>query len=873
MGEYVAGLRRRNKNLMFMNDGIIAANYLLRGVNANPYNTSTIEACQDANELLFSQLSRVRTSDVLLLGAKARTPSREIYNRCVRRVPDFTNPKRYGQLRSQINAFHNHVRTGRYVEHQRIYWMSIAMPFQQSWQDRLLASLAVVDPHKNVTEEEIIELEKEYFRALPVHFEPVRTTPDHVRWMHDRYRNRGIQAPEMTSNMAVRPTVDGEDTFPQIFVNKNADTIALFEEFADQVRPGLLDELNSKQRKRFFKKFKENFRTMEHARALSVHSPETRSRDFPDGYPSYQTQMMIAQYPDLATFDVNAFTYIADQDTKADTDFALRIDFSQDVISKTGIQQKMKELNSEDKATTKDVLDAEDFADRRGEMRGLRRSIKNEKDPRGMRVAAIFSFAHQSYRNLEERVNEIHAHFTKNDFEPAMVVGGQYEMWKAMMPGQACPNFVDKYKQVSTAKLFSGFMPVRRTVAGDPYGVPLAINKENALGQIIHQDLIGATDKGNGSQAITGAKNKGKSTFLKTLLGWFNDLELHAHVIDQSRHLEYLVYAQSLGDPEVVDTVNGNKSMDILKIFPPEIATRVFMETWGRLVGATRGTEERAILLRLLDPKMREILKIRDTRDLINHIVNHEKDPAAKNLSREFLGWGREPYTRVLIDPEGAEPLPAFNATKKIVVFVHNALSVDQQPNSADGPSDAEMFSTLVLTVIAEYTAWRFSQIRETCGLLGDEVHFLAGSTVLGKLIGRYDKTARAEGNVLAVASQLEEHFDHNYKLINKRWVLGQETAENSRPNLIWGGVPPTQTQIKKHLAASPADASRGNLPVRGREAEGWYNDGTGNVVWCQQLPHLQANRRRHADTTTSTAIRGGELTHQGAHAQQEQPA
>ena len=65
-------------NLIFSSDGTVWANYLLRGINTDPYDTSRIAAAQTANERLFSALSRLPFTEGLLLGAKAKTPAEVI---------------------------------------------------------------------------------------------------------------------------------------------------------------------------------------------------------------------------------------------------------------------------------------------------------------------------------------------------------------------------------------------------------------------------------------------------------------------------------------------------------------------------------------------------------------------------------------------------------------------------------------------------------------------------------------------------------------------------------------------------------------------------------------------------------------------------
>jgi len=46
VGEYIPSITKRVGNLIFSKDGTVWANYLLTGINVNPYNTAKISACQ-----------------------------------------------------------------------------------------------------------------------------------------------------------------------------------------------------------------------------------------------------------------------------------------------------------------------------------------------------------------------------------------------------------------------------------------------------------------------------------------------------------------------------------------------------------------------------------------------------------------------------------------------------------------------------------------------------------------------------------------------------------------------------------------------------------------------------------------------------------
>ncbi len=903
-------------NLTFTADGTVWATYLLRGINTDPYNLSRIESAQIANERLFSALSRLPFADGLLLGIKTQTPAETIIARASAGIPDLS-PQNYPELLAQYNALYNRVQSGENAEYQRIYVLSLGFPSRRSWLESMLSKVAVVDPHRSTDLRHIEELEETYFRGLPREFHPARIHPGHLDWVFDRARQRGITVPNFPEATSARAAAPNPHRFAEVMINKNADTDALYERFVADVaddnpaiiararrrpptaaliatflaviataaagvtltdpRPAMAAALAAcigvlASARGFARSaaavdaraaLRANFRSTRWSRAISVHNLSSRSDAFPDGYTSYQTQVAIAGYPTVDSFEINTFTYLVDQEIGLDADFALRFDFDQEVISKRGMRRFRNELLAEANSNIQDELDAEDYADIGDESRQLRRAVKAAPAPRGMRVAAIFSFAHQNRQVLNEGVDEIMEHFIQHDFTPILPVGAQFDLWQAMMPGSPCPPVVEDLKAVTTTRLFGAFLPVRRTVLGDPIGVPVAVNTENALGQIVHLDVLNATDKGNASMAYCASSGAGKSEFIKMLVGYMHDLHRPTHLIDQDPDGEYEVFAEAISRPQVVHvaephlSTGGGVSLDPLKCFPPADAARIFLDLWMPLLGIDVRSEEAALLASLLDPEYRKTSRVNTTRDLLQQL---ESTPgaAARSLMSGFSFWSRQPYTHAFIDPIVAGRIvdyPAFDATSQLVVFRTHKLSVNRAGEDA---KTSQLFAAMAYTAIAYLTAQRFAAVPGVCMFAADELKFLKDSPVLGILVEQPDRQARKAGNFVVVASQLAADFDQHTALIHRRVIGRQEKRDNAAAAAIWEDLPPTQGMVNRIMEASPLDPDT-RQPLPHRAGEGWYNDGVavGELRW---LGHLLPQRRRFSDTTSSRRIRAGDL-------------
>src|SRR5699024_9832809 len=154
----------------------------------------------------------------------------------------------------------------------------------------------------------------------------------------------------------------------------------------------------------------------------------------------------------------------------------------------------------------------------------------------------------------------------------------------------------------------------------------------------------------------------------------------------------------------------------------------------------------------------------------------------------------------------------------------------------------------------------RFRSIRSVCSFVLDEASFYDGLDVLGPLIKTPDRTGRKFGNFVLVLSQTGEELDKpEYKLIRRRFCMGRDREANAAEALKWGGFIASRGLVHDLVAeTSPLDPSRNNLPVKGREGEGYFNDGTSKGK-VRIYPVFREDRKRLSDTSTGQFIRYGE--------------
>ncbi|MDB2199827.1 AAA family ATPase [Mycobacteroides abscessus] len=889
MGEHVPPLRLRDRNLTFSADGSVWCNYLLTGINVNSYQPDTATAAQDSHELLYAALSQIPTDDIMITGFKYRKNPLDTMNAITGGIPDW-DPVRYRYLGSLLDDLYRRMCSGKeFVEFDRLYWIAISQPTSRRMTERLVSTVVDVDPLEGMDWADLEEFEKHCFNSLPIEFRPRRATPEFVDWAFERATTRGLSIPMLP------PLVDPDDpntprfkptekAYPEVMFDEAAEATALYSTYLTDLENGrkYTQNLSKVDRKRsLFKRF----RTLAGGKIMSISHPSKRTASLPDGPVSYQSLFGIARYP--ARFDeaVSKFTYIVDQAIDADADFTLRVRFSQDLVETRSVSNTEKDLVSEGTANASDEFEAHEYDTKRAELRRFHTAIRDESGPIGMQMAAIFAFGSDDLDHLQSRVSALQMKFRKNGYTPLLPVGGQKDLWTMMMPGSRRTRLGDDLLQTSTAHWFSGAMPLRRSFAGDPVGMPIAINKENALGQIILLDILNATNQGNASMAFTGAQGRGKSHALKLIFLFVTALNRYASVVDHSPHGEWAVFALQVARTQVVNaatgfTYAGYRSMDPLKCLPSPEAEIVMQAHYLPLFEIDSKTSEAAYFAKILNADFRKVRGITSTRRLMEWLAT-AGEPEARLLLFNFEHWAALPYSRAFIDPprrnHDDDGYPPFDniaelaqrmedgTTPHATVFRTNGLPVYRGKNPK-GATDQNKWAAAVYGSIARMTAFRFSQIRGTCVFFADEISFLKGNEdVVELLIRSPDRIGRKDGNFLAAGSQHADDYDENYAMIEKKGALGQKTRENAIAALSHIDMPVLDSLIDMIInQTSPPDPDNPKIVRAGRHGEGWWNDGT-ITVRCQYFPILSAVLARFADTTTSRMIRESDLDEHGS--------
>lgn len=853
MAEYTSrvSVNRRVRNVVFMSDGTIWVNYLLSPPAVNKYSDHHVTALQSANSSFFYDLESVESDDYILTGMTVSVGEQEILNRIVAGLPGFSDDA-YPEARKQIMAMRRHIKAGYINERRRVYWLSVRFPAKTSMFERLRATAFEKDIFEDTSESSLAAFESRVFKAINPAMKPKRTSPEHMDWLIERSTLRGVSIPEFP-DVETRSVLPSNKSFPPAEFDESASGTALLQDFIARMDADDPD-LEAKKAS-----FMSNFKNLVDSTVIEVRRPDMTSRSFPKGVVSYQAPFAVTGFPTRLDYGFQNFTAIVDQATGMDGDFTIRWNYAESMKSNAQLNKSLQNLSSDTESNSESVLDAADYDNRTREVYDFYTLRSEEKAPVPMRVAAIFSFGSGNLEHAEERYRAIRTAFANAGFRIGQPPGGKVDLWELMLPCVASDALVTDLYGMTTANLFGGYAPLRSYRLGDGVGIPFAVNIDNAMGQLVHLDLLNATERGNASIALTGAQGRGKSYAMKVIATWMDALRLHLVMLDSQG--EWATFASGLTSHEIIDLYNARVSIDPLKVIDdPTAASEMFVSLFLPLLGVKSDSKVASDFTAFVSPQNRQLHKDRNTARGVFEAIVRLKDarfmdiigPANQLLKNDMFAALVDPVDRGVVNK-----LPPADFNHRVIVFLTRGLRLPRSGVDMDQMDLTERYTVMVNTAVAMYTRRHFEGIKSTGAFVGDEMSFYRGLSVLKPLIQDQDRTGRKFGKFVMAGSQTDDEFrDEEYKLVRKRVVMGQEKNDNAVGSLDWADFDTSPYMVRELVEnTSPLDPDRNNLPMKGRAGEAFFNDGVSKGK-IRVLPQFQAEIERLADTTTSKFIR-----------------
>lgn len=853
MAEYTSrvAVKRRVRNVVFMSDGTIWVNYLLTPPAVNRYSDTSISGVQSANSAFFRDLEHIGSDDYILSGLTVSVGEQEILNRIVSGLPGFSDSA-YPEARKQITALRRQIKTGMINERRRVFWLSVRYPAKTSMFERLRANAFEKDIFEDTSESSLAQFESRVFKTIPKAMRPQRTAPEHMEWLIERSTLRGVQIPEEPV-VDVHTVMPNSSSFPPVEFDESAAGTALLQDFVARMDA---DDPDLEAKK---ESFMANFRGLKDSTIIEVRRPDTTSRNFPKGIVSYQAPFAVTGFPTRMDYGFQNFTAMVDQATGMDGDFTIRFNYAEGLKDNTQLNKNLKNMDYDVESNTESELDAADYANRTRELYDFYQARQQEQTPVPMRVAAIFSFGSGNLQTAEDRYRAIRTAFSNSGFRISQPPAGKIDLWELMLPCVASDSLVDDLYGVTTANLFGGYAPLRSYRLGDGVGIPFAINIDNAMGQIVHLDLLNATERGNASIALTGAQGRGKSYAMKVISTWMDALRLHLVMLDSQG--EWATFASGLTSHEIIDLYNARVSIDPLKVIDdPAAASEMFVSLFLPLLGVKSDSKVASDFTAFVSPQNRQLHKDRNTARGVFEAIARLKDPRFMDIIGSVNQLLKNDLFAALVDPVDrgvVNKLPPADFNHRVVVFLTRGLRLPRSGVEMADMDLTERYTIMVNTAVAMYTRRHFEGIKSTGAFVGDEMSFYRGLSVLKPLIQDQDRTGRKFGKFVMAGSQTDDEFrDDEYKLVRKRVVMGQEKNDNAMGSLDWADFDTSPSMVRELVDnTSPLDPDNNNLPMKGRAGEAFFNDGVSKGK-IRVLPQLQSSIERLADTSTSKFIR-----------------
>lgn len=860
--EYFSKLHDVNKNItMNEEDSTAWAHYLIQGINYSPVSDDSFTAAQDLHERLFTHLSNYPHREFKLHGLKTHIPLQETMDRINGGIPaDFT-PETYPITAKDISAFRSRKEKGSLKEFTRVYWLSVQLEDPNtSASHSLLPSFVKTKTWGDTEIEDFTKEERAFFDELPEEFNAERTTPEHMYWVADRVRYRGLKTVPLPDTHDGAGVIHsrGVQSFPPVEIDKYADVQPLLDDFVAEYL-----EDDDETMERGTRTFRQNYHAAKWSHMLSVSNLDSSNEALPSGLTSFQANLMITKYPEYESTRLMSYTAIVDQYLGVDADFTLLFSFDPSMLQKDSIRKLRSALSYNANSTSKDDLDMAEYQSTGDEMTQFHSNILNNDIP--MKVCTIFTFADSNRKRLSKQLEKISTAFSNSGFETSHIGGGQYDMFLQSMPGTKTSKLSEAYKQATTVKRFAPTFPMRRSNSGDLKGIPIAVNKSNALGNIIYYDVLGAPDKGNSSMVALGSQGSGKSYFMKNLIRWTAGLHCVVHVFDPSPHGEYEVFSRALANQDdkvsvdILNFSNPRYNIDPLQIYTDAATAKLkFERIMYPLLGITPESSVSGMITELLGEDNRAVYNIHTTRDLMNHLrgqssVNTETRSEIERVVNMLRYVGNTTVGRALVDLRGE--LPPLKASTTMLVYRTHDLKVMKRNEE---PTTEKKIGSALYLAASEYTSYLFTSINHPCFTFGDEMSFLSDAPqTLENLVKNPTRQGRKYKNALVAGSQDAEDVDNSaYTQVSKTMVFRQDKDTNAEAALKFAGLPTNQDMVYNlQHETSPRDPN-GDGVIPGREGEGWYVDGINFPVRMQTLPSMTTSQHQASNTTASQMLR-----------------
>ena len=593
---------------------------------------------------------------------------------------------------------------------------------------------------------------------------------------------------------------------------------------------------------------------------------------------SYQAYLVLAEMP-------RAFTFPGHEILARLSDIGFGVDYALRITAKTN-----EEARTSNRRRTRDLIgqDDEHGGDTAGvpaDVRSAQEEIQHKNARLGassteidLEVGIVACVWGATAAECDMRAKSLRQAFLGGEYRWERPLGGQKQLYHALLPGPRTPMVVRECSQNLLASDCAMLLPVSATDFGDPSGALFGMVIDGgAIAPFLLDPTYGPTHDSSGGLAVIGELGAGKSVVLKNVAAVVRlMLDGRVIVVDRTRSREWEPVAAALpGNSQIVDivdpTLDGERagraelrySCDPLRVFRGRSKTstgiaETFFASWLDLES---NSAERDALGRGLDEISGDLDA--SSNALVDALARHgDTDPAARALAERLQRLRRDPITRPIFDSDLA-PVDLLSAD--MVVFctheipLPSALEMSNDRMAARIPP-RKLFGRafhLLIAAIAKEICFGTTRWGE---FICDEAYNVTGTPEGQQIALEFVRDGRKHGADMAFGSHAASDLGDEVLqgLIAVRFLGRHRDDRLARGGLAWLGIDPADQQYRETVTRdlSPLDPGGTEIDRLARAGEFLVRDHSGRIGKVKVITQPYRTLPQ-AVLTTPTVTRG----------------
>ncbi len=685
------------------------------------------------------------------------------------------------------------------------------------------------------------QMAKEIEVRIPSAFQPKRATPAEQIWIALHSQQRGLAA----DTAAPVPPAQGSDDD-----GFTTDDLAHFQMPSSMPNPwideGGQSDINPKSGQQFLP-FKRRY--------VKVHSP------YADEASSYQVIQALVGAPKAGWVSPGVEWISHVDQLPLDVDWAVRLTVTgaEEVKRRNKkAESALEEQYKHQEGTATITGGGNDLAEIAETLAAYHASLNRSDKEVEVQATILFAVGADTPDLAKAKARFVADEYKRADFLLEAPLGGQEELWWAMLPGTATGRIVRELTQITTGREFATSVPLVSNDLGDEKGARFGENISTARHTPILRDADGSIQADtSASFGVVAELGAGKSVLLKCDMGDTVDRNGRVIAIDRTESKEYATFAQSLRPDRttIVDLMAPEHSLDPLRVFGPRVGARMVQSLFAVMLGIRARDSRGVALSRLLEPEYVAAHDITSLGRLTAHLKSITS-PESDELAGLINLVASKDIGEVLFD----DGLPAVDLDSRAIVFLTHGLSLPDKTEL----EHAHLFDEMPLEKIygrAMYAMLMgisrevcFMNPRELAGAYFDETHHITQSPEGERDLRIGIRDGRKHRAYFALGSHDPADFGETQTrgLLKTRYVMRQTDKDLARRAIEWLTGEPADAAMVKVVTEDLSPLGPDGKVAPDRRGEGLVRDQRGRIGKFRKTLPERPDRRAAVLSTPS---------------------